>query len=78
MRRTTLTVKLKQARSRARKERILSAATRLFGRRGIARTSLTDIARLAGVPLPGLYDYQGQADLVATVPEANHSPCTSS
>jgi AcrR family transcriptional regulator len=67
------TLKLKQERSRQRREKIVAAATRLFGRRGIARTSLTDVARLAGVPLPSLYDYfKDKQDLVAAVPEANY------
>jgi AcrR family transcriptional regulator len=66
-------LKLAQQRSRDRRERIVSAATRLFGRRGIARTSLTDVARLARVPLPSLYDYfKDKQDLVAAVPEANY------
>jgi AcrR family transcriptional regulator len=66
-------VKLKQKRSKERRERIVLAATRLFGRRGIARTSLTDVARLAGVPLPSLYDYfKDKQDLVAAVPEENY------
>lgn len=49
-------VKLKQKRSRDRRDRIVTAATRLFGKRGIAQTSLTEVARLAGAPLPSLYD----------------------
>lgn len=66
-------LKLAQQRSRDRRERIVSAATRLFGRRGIARTSLTDVARLARLPLPSLYDYfEDKQDLVAAVPEANY------
>ena len=67
------TLKLKQERSRQRRGKIVAAATRLFGRRGIARTSLTDVARMAGVPLPSLYDYfKDKQDLVAAVPEANY------
>lgn len=67
------TLKLKQQRSRERRERIVTAATRLFGRRGIAQTSLTDVARLARVPLPSLYDYfKDKQDLVAAVPEDNY------
>lgn len=66
-------VKLKQQRSRERRERIVTAATRLFGRRGIARTSLTDVAKLARVPLSSLYDYfKDKQDLVAAVPEDNY------
>jgi AcrR family transcriptional regulator len=67
------TLKLKQQRSRERRERIVAAATRLFGRRGIAQTSLTDVAKLARVPLPSLYDYfKDKQDLVAAVPEDNY------
>ncbi|WP_338822159.1 helix-turn-helix domain-containing protein [Bradyrhizobium septentrionale] len=51
------TLKLKQQRSRDRREQILSAATKLFGERGIDGTSLTDIAAAAKVPLSSLYDY---------------------
>lgn len=67
------TVKLKQQRSRERRDRIVTAATRLFGRRGIAQTSLTDVAKLARVPLSSLYDYfKDKQDLVAAVPEDNY------
>ena len=66
-------LKLTQARSQERRRKIIVAATRLFGRRGIAQTSLTDIARLAGVPLPSLYDYfKDKRALVAAVPEENY------
>ncbi|HKV16047.1 MAG TPA: TetR/AcrR family transcriptional regulator [Reyranella sp.] len=66
-------LKLAQQRSRDRRERIVRAATRLFGRRGIAGTSLTDVAKLARVPLPSLYDYfKDKQDLVAAVPEENY------
>jgi AcrR family transcriptional regulator len=68
------TLKLKQQRSRDRRDRIVAAATRLFGRRGIAATSLTDVAKRAGVPLSSLYDYfEDKSDLVAAVPEENYS-----
>lgn len=68
------TLKLKQKRSRERRRDIVRAATRLFGRHGIARTSLTDIARTAGVSLPSLYDYfKDKQDLVAAVPEENYA-----
>lgn len=67
------TLKLKQKRSQERRQKIVAAATRLFGKQGIAQTSLTDVARLAGVPLTSLYDYfQDKQDLVAAVPEANY------
>jgi len=67
------TLKLKQKRSQDRRARIVAAATRLFGRRGIAGTSLTDIAKLAKVPLSSFYDYfRDKEDLVAAVPEENY------
>jgi AcrR family transcriptional regulator len=67
------TLKLKQKRSQDRRARIIAAATRLFGRRGIASTSLTDVAKLAKVPLSSLYDYfRDKNDLVAVVPEENY------
>lgn len=66
-------LKLKQKRSQERRQKIVLAATRLFGRRGIAQTSLTDVARAAGVPLPSLYDYfKDKRALVAAVPEENY------
>jgi AcrR family transcriptional regulator len=69
----TPTLKLKQKRSQERRSKIVAAATRLFGRRGIAQTSLTDVAKQAGVPLPSLYDYfKDKQDLVAAVPEENY------
>jgi AcrR family transcriptional regulator len=68
-----LKLKQTQKRSRDRRDKIVAAATRLFGKRGISRTSLTDVARLAGVPLPSLYDYfDDKQDLVAAVPEENY------
>jgi AcrR family transcriptional regulator len=68
------TLKLKQKRSQQRRRDIIRAATRLFGKRGIAQTSLTDVARTAGVPLPSVYDYfKDKQDLVATVPEENYA-----
>ena len=70
----TATLKLKQKRSQARRQDIVRAATRLLGKHGIAQTSLTDVARMAGVPLPSLYDYfKDKQDLVAAVPEENYS-----
>jgi AcrR family transcriptional regulator len=66
-------LKLKQQRSKGRRERIVGAATRLFGRKGVAQTSLTDIARLARVPLTSLYDYfKDKQDILAAVPEDNY------
>ena len=67
------TLKVKQERARERRRRIVAAATRLFGKQGIAQTSLTDVARGSGVPLPSLYDYfKDKQDLVAAVPEENY------
>ncbi len=68
----TPTLKLKQQRSRERQAQILKAATRLFGQHGIDRTSLTDIAKAAKVPLSSLYDYfEDKSALVLKVPEEN-------
>lgn len=66
------TLKLKQQRSRDRRDQIISAATKLFGERGIDRTSLTEIAQMAKVPLSSLYDYfEDKQALVLEVPEEN-------
>lgn len=66
------TLKLKQQRSRERREQILNAATKLFGERGIDRTTLTDIAAAAKVPLSSIYDYfEDKRALVLDVPEGN-------
>jgi AcrR family transcriptional regulator len=65
-------LKLKQQRSRDRRRRILSAATKLFGKNGIDRTSLTEIAATAKVPLSSIYDYfEDKRALVLEVPEEN-------
>jgi AcrR family transcriptional regulator len=64
------TLKLKQQRSREKREQILAAATRLFGEKGIDGTSLTDIAGAARVPLPSIYDYfEDKRALVLQVPQ---------
>jgi AcrR family transcriptional regulator len=66
------TLKLKQQRSRDRRQSILAAAIRLFGEKGIDRTSLTEIAAAAKVPLPSIYDYfEDKTALVLQVPEEN-------
>jgi AcrR family transcriptional regulator len=66
------TLKLKQQRSRDRRQSILAAATKLFGEKGIDRTSLTEIAAAAKVPLPSIYDYfEDKTALVLQVPEEN-------
>lgn len=65
-------LKLKQERSRVRRQRIVDAATRLFGEHGIDGTSLTDIARTARVPLPSIYDYFPDKESIAvSVPARN-------
>lgn len=69
---TATTLKLKQQRSRDRRKTILAAATRLFGERGIDGTSLTEIARVAKVPLSSFYDYfEDKRALILDVPEDN-------
>ena len=66
------TLKLKQQRSRDRRRRIIAAATRLFGAKGIDRTTLTEIAGQAEVPLSSIYDYfEDKQALVLEVPEEN-------
>jgi len=63
---------MKQQRSRDRRRQIITAATKLFGERGIDRTSLTEIASTAKVPLSSLYDYfEDKQALVLEVPEEN-------
>jgi len=69
---TSTTLKLKQQRSRERRVQILSAATKLFGEKGIDRTTLTDIAAAAKVPLSSIYDYfEDKRALILEVPEDN-------
>jgi AcrR family transcriptional regulator len=68
------TLKLKQQRSRIKRQKILTVATRLFGTKGIDGTSLTDIAHAAKVPLSSLYDYfEDKRALVLEVPEENYA-----
>ena len=66
------TLKLKQQRSRDRHRQIIAAATKLFGEKGIDRTSLTEVAKSAKVPLSSIYDYfEDKQALVLEVPEEN-------
>lgn len=65
-------LKLKQQRSRERRQQIIAAATLLFGEKGIDATSLTEIANNANVPLSSLYDYfEDKRALIVAVPEEN-------
>ena len=65
-------LKIKQQRSRERRRRILDAATHVFGERGLAVASLTDVARVAEVPLPSIYDYfPDKESLIASIPGRN-------
>jgi AcrR family transcriptional regulator len=65
-------LKVKQQRSQDRRRRILDAATRVFGDRGLAVASLTEVARVAEVPLPSLYDYfPDKRTLIASIPGRN-------
>lgn len=67
-----MTLKVTQQRSQERRRRILDAATRVFGDRGLAVASLTEVARAAEVPLPSLYDYfPNKRTLIASVPARN-------
>jgi AcrR family transcriptional regulator len=47
----------KQQRSRQRKQDVLTAATRIFARDGIAKAKMTDIAGAAGIAVSSIYDY---------------------
>jgi AcrR family transcriptional regulator len=54
-----------------RRERLIAAACDLLYRRGIARTTLAEIAEIAGVPLGNVYYYfKTKDDIVAAVVEA--------
>ncbi len=46
-----------QRRSRIKRERLLRAAVGLFGRKGYEATSISDIARAAGVAVGGFYQH---------------------
>jgi AcrR family transcriptional regulator len=47
----------KQQRSRQRKHDLLTAATRVFARDGIAKARMADIAAEAGIAVSSIYDY---------------------
>jgi AcrR family transcriptional regulator len=47
----------KQQRSRQRKNDVLTAATRVFARDGIAKAKMADIAKEAGIAVSSIYDY---------------------
>lgn len=65
-------LKLRQRRSQARRKKIVARATSLFAERGVDATTLTDVARKVGMPLPSLYDYfRDKRSLIAAVPEQN-------
>lgn len=67
-----MTLKVAQQRSQVRRRRILDAATRVFGHRGLAGASLADVARAARVPLPSVYDYfPDKRALIASIPARN-------
>jgi AcrR family transcriptional regulator len=65
-------LKVKQQRSQDRRKKILRAATRVFGEKGVHGATLTAISRAAGVPLASLYDYfPDKTQLLAAIPQAN-------
>ncbi len=65
-------LKLAQARSRRRRRKILLAATRVFGQRGVHAATLAEICRRAGVSRSVLYDYfADKTALLSAVPQAN-------
>lgn len=53
-------------RGRARRARILAAATRLFDERGFHATSMDDVGAAAGISGPGLYRHVGSKDELLT------------
>ncbi len=61
----------KQDRSRRTEQQILGAALRVFGRDGISRSRLTDIAAEAGISVATLYGYHtNKEDIAYAVPSA--------
>jgi AcrR family transcriptional regulator len=63
-------LKVRQARSIARREAIVAAAIQVFGKDGVHAATLTGISRAAGVPLTSIYDYfDSKTALLAALPE---------
>jgi AcrR family transcriptional regulator len=59
----------KQERSRRRRQDLLEAATRVFGRDGIAKAKMTDVAAEAGIAVSSIYDYYpSKEDLAYEIP----------
>ena len=54
----------------ARKDNVIDAALRVFAEKGYSDTTMTDIARKAGVSTPVLYEYfKTKEDLLFAIPE---------
>lgn len=54
----------------ARKDNIIDSALRIFAQKGYADTTMTDIAKKAGVSTPALYEYfKTKEDLLFAIPE---------
>ena len=54
----------------ARKDNLIDAALRVFAEKGYSDTTMTDIARKAGVSTPVLYEYfKTKEDLLFAIPE---------
>lgn len=65
-------LKIKQKRSRERRQAILIAATEVLGEKGVHAATLTDISKAAKLPLSSIYDYfANKSDLLVAVPQAN-------
>ncbi len=65
-------LKIAQERSRERRRRILLAATKVFGEKGVHAATLTEICAAAGVSRSTFYDYfTDKTALLAAVPRAN-------
>jgi TetR/AcrR family transcriptional regulator, transcriptional repressor for nem operon len=57
-----------RSRDRARENRLVAAARELVHRRGVARTTLADIAQEADVPVGNVYFYfKTKADIIGAV-----------
>lgn len=55
----------KQRRSRLRKQELLTAATRIFARDGIAKAKMADVAAEAGIAVSSIYDYYPSKEALA-------------
>ncbi len=64
-------LKIRQKRSLVRRQTIVDAAIKVFGKKGVHAATLTDVSVAAGVPLSSLYDYfADKTRLLASLPAA--------